>query len=135
MVRFPMTLLPCDSPATPLKAVLVYDKRDPLAVRLTFLQGSRETVSYVFGRDLLAEGLDQRAGLADVVVEPHAELPQEWLLLVLRPESGLPFELYMSRAPVETAVTAMYRLVPMGREQVGAAVDEAIARIFAGEAA
>lgn len=126
-----LTLWPSDRLDYPLPAVLVYDPADPLAVKLAFLHNGRETVSYMFARDLLAEGLDQRCGDGDVTLEPHFEMPATWLVLTLIPESGYPFELYVARPVVESIVTAIYQLVPMGKERIGGAVDEAIARILA----
>ncbi|MFI1112365.1 MULTISPECIES: SsgA family sporulation/cell division regulator [Streptomyces] len=57
-----------------IPATLHYDGRDPFAVRMTFpahaaLRG--QEVCWTFGRELLAEGLEQDAGEGDVRVRPY----------------------------------------------------------------
>lgn len=110
-----LTLWPSDAPNTPLAAELSYRAADPYAVRLAFLRGRRETVAYVFARALLADGLSERTGEGDVTIAPHEDV-REFLQVVLRPESGYPFELYARREPVQDFVDVAFGLVPMGRE-------------------
>ncbi|MBM9618114.1 SsgA family sporulation/cell division regulator [Streptomyces zhihengii] len=55
-------------------ATLHYDRADPFAVRIDFpapatLEGA--DVSWAFSRDLLADGVDEPAGLGDVRVRPY----------------------------------------------------------------
>ncbi|MFI1014957.1 SsgA family sporulation/cell division regulator [Streptomyces sp. NPDC020965] len=55
-------------------ATLRYDRDDPFAVRMHFpapatLEGT--DISWAFGRDLLAAGVDEPAGVGDVRVRPY----------------------------------------------------------------
>ncbi|QNP66414.1 SsgA family sporulation/cell division regulator [Streptomyces genisteinicus] len=55
-------------------ATLHYDRADPFAVRIGFpapatLEGA--DVSWAFSRDLLADGVEEPAGLGDVRVRPY----------------------------------------------------------------
>lgn len=122
-----LTVWAADRPETPLAAVLSYTAADPYAVRLAFVQGSRETVVYEFARSLLAEGLYDPAGAGDVMVGPHEEY-EPYLVITLRPEDGYPFACYVAREAIEAFVEKSYRLVPMGREHLD--IDAAIARIL-----
>ena len=59
----------------PLVASMYYSGKDPYAVRMAFHVGTDEPVEWIFARDLLAAGIESRAGrgrragvaLADVV--------------------------------------------------------------------
>ncbi len=110
-----VTLWAADRPDQPITAVLTYTPSDPYAVRLTFLRGSRETASYVFARDLLADGLDETAGQGDVTVAPHEQ--PDWLVITLRQDDGYPFEVYIARDDVMNFTARVYWLVPMHRER------------------
>ncbi|WP_031171844.1 SsgA family sporulation/cell division regulator [Streptosporangium roseum] len=123
-----LTLWAADRPDYPLAAVLTYSADDPYAVRLAFVQGSRETVAYVFARGLLADGLYDPVGEGDVMVGPHED-HEPYLVITLRPEDGYPFALYVVRSQIEAFVDRAYRLVAMGRERVD--VDAVVARILA----
>ncbi|MEV7012017.1 SsgA family sporulation/cell division regulator [Streptosporangium sp. NPDC051022] len=122
-----LTLWLADRPETPLAAVLSYSAADPYAVRLAFIQGSRETTVYGFARSLLADGLYDPAGEGDVLVGPHTDY-EPYLVLTLRPAEGYPFACYVVREAIEAFVEKSYRLVPMGREHLD--IDAAIARIL-----
>jgi hypothetical protein len=111
-----ITLWATDAPSTPFAAALSYRAADPYAVRLAFMRGRRETVAYVFARSLLTDGLSERAGECDVTVAPHEEFPDDYLQVVVTPESGHPFALYAQREPVQEFLDLAYGTVPMGRE-------------------
>jgi len=127
-VIYDVRLWPADSPKTPLEAMLTYSAADPHAVHLMFLQGRTVTSEYIFGRDLLAEGVRAPAGEGDVLVAPHEELDDLYLAITLTPASGYPFLLYVVRELVVDFVDQTFRTVPHGREQVD--VDAAIATIL-----
>ncbi|WP_329430941.1 SsgA family sporulation/cell division regulator (plasmid) [Streptosporangium sp. NBC_01495] len=128
-IVYDVQLWPADNPGTRLMAALTYSVADPYAVRLAFFKGHRETVSYTFSRDVLAAGLHGPAGMGDMTVAPHEELPQHYLLITLRPKYGYPFEVYAEREIIADFVTQVFRQVPLGAEHVD--VDAAIAAIFA----
>jgi hypothetical protein len=53
-----------------MQAELRYDPNDPLAVTLAIGVECESPVVWVFGRDLLAEGLNDAAGEGDITIEP-----------------------------------------------------------------
>ncbi|MET9064242.1 SsgA family sporulation/cell division regulator [Streptosporangium sandarakinum] len=124
-----ITLWPTDRPDYPLAAVLSYRMSDPYAVRLSFVQGRRETVVYGFARMLLAAGLLDRAGEGDVTVAPHEEV-DDYLVLTVTPEHGYPFPLYVQREAVQDFLDRSFGLVPLGREHEHLDVDAAITALL-----
>jgi hypothetical protein len=53
-----------------LQAELRYDPRDPLAVTLAIGVECDQPVVWVFGRELLADGIDRPSGEGDITIEP-----------------------------------------------------------------
>lgn len=105
-------------PARAVGATLAYHQGDPLAVTLT-IQGWRWPYAprtWVFGRDLLVQGLQGPAGQGGrVQVGPH-EIT-EWLVLVLTDTLAAdPIPLYVERRKVADFVAATRRLVPLDAE-------------------
>ena len=67
-----MVLLGGDVPE-PVRAELRYHRKDPLAVEMRLSIGKSPAVSWVFGRDLLIEGLRRPSGVGDVRFYPVHE--------------------------------------------------------------
>ncbi|MEV4180699.1 SsgA family sporulation/cell division regulator [Streptosporangium canum] len=124
-----ITLWPTDRPDYPFAAVLTYSPADPYAVRLAFIQCSRETVVHRFARNLLAEGMDDAAGQCDVTVSPHEEV-DDYLVLTVRGAVGYPFAVYAFREPVQDFLDQAFGLVPMGREREHLNLDAALDAFF-----
>ena len=59
--------------AEPVRAELRYHRKDPLAVEMRLSIGKSPAVSWVFGRDLLIEGLRMPSGVGDVRFYPVHE--------------------------------------------------------------
>jgi len=59
--------------AAPVRAELRYYRSDPLAVEMQLSVDGEPTVSWVFGRDLLIEGLRRPCGTGDVRLYPVHE--------------------------------------------------------------
>ena len=72
----------------PVPAGLRYDSADPYAVHATFHTGARETVDWVFARDLLAEGLRRPTGCGDVRVWPSRNRGQGIVCIALSSPEG-----------------------------------------------
>lgn len=122
------------TPGYPYSGAISYDEIDPYAVRLAFLRGNRETAVYVFGRDLLAEGLEQVAGDGDVVVTPDQGNP-DYLLLSLVQDDAYPMFFYLERQAIDDFTRAMYARVPMGTESAHLADwDAELVKVLGGEA-
>ena len=64
-----LDLIDSTGTATPIKAQLQYDPRDPYAVTTVFVTGGGQ-VRWTFARDLLASGLYAPSGQGDVHVWP-----------------------------------------------------------------
>ncbi|SDX55637.1 Streptomyces sporulation and cell division protein, SsgA [Amycolatopsis xylanica] len=97
----------------PVQADLRYDPADPYAVFIGFHTG-RGTVRWMFGRDLLADGLLAPAGEGDVIVRP-ATHPA--LVLV---ELNTPGGSAVLEAPADQLaafVNRTYEVVAPGEEQ------------------
>lgn len=54
----------------PLVASLSYTREDPYAIRLAFREGLDKPVEWIFARDLLSAGIEEREGSGDVAVWP-----------------------------------------------------------------
>jgi len=70
--------------AEPVLAELRYHRRDPLAVEMRLSLAPSPAVSWVFGRDLLIEGLRRPSGIGDVRIYPV----HESVIIELRSCSG-----------------------------------------------
>lgn len=78
-----MVLLGGDD-AAPVRAELRYYRSDPLAVEMRLSVDGEPAVSWVFGRDLLIEGLRRPCGVGDVQLYPV----HESVIITLRSTAG-----------------------------------------------
>lgn len=109
---------------------LRYRTSDPYAVSIDF-RSSRGTVTWTFGRDLLAQGLHEPAGLGDVHVWPstdHAGRPV--VAIALKAPTGS-VTLTASRKSVASFVRRALRVVAPGAESAYVDVDAVVARLLA----
>lgn len=115
-----------DGLALPLEAELRYDIADPIAVTALLYAGGDEPVRWVFARDLLESGLDQRTGVGDVVVWPAHEVADRATVHI---QLTSPHGAAVLAAPadeVETFLAATWRLVGPGDEDRHLDIDRAI---------
>ncbi|HYN72033.1 MAG TPA: SsgA family sporulation/cell division regulator [Nakamurella sp.] len=77
-------LLLGDAGAESVRAELRYSRRDPLAVEMRLSIDREPAVGWVFGRDLLIEGLRRPSGVGDVRLYPV----NESVIIELRSTSG-----------------------------------------------
>lgn len=68
-----LRLVGANGAVLPLGTELQYTTYDPVAVTALFDTGEDEPIRWVFARDLLTEGLNQRAGEGDIVVWPSVD--------------------------------------------------------------
>ena len=103
----------------PLMASLFYSCEDPYAIRIAFHVGLDEPVEWIFARDLLARGIEDREGLGDVQVWPSAGTEGGEPGSVLNLELSSPFGQAHFEAP-SRAMSAFlhrtYQIVPAGQE-------------------
>ncbi|NED94175.1 SsgA family sporulation/cell division regulator [Phytoactinopolyspora alkaliphila] len=133
-VSYPMTLrlLSSQTGSRPLPAQFHYSARDPLAVTVVFDAQSESPVSWVFARDLLAEGLDGRAGIGDISLWPtedEAGLPA--LQIRLSSPDGDAYIL-ASASQVEEFLARTWRVVPPGAESALLGIDLALVSLLDG---
>jgi hypothetical protein len=105
---------------TRVPARLSYRSWDPYSVHITFYVEKDDSVSWVFARELLAEGLVRPCGIGDVRIRP-GDAGQSGLLLL---ELSSPYGQALLTVPVDVVTPWLgrtYHLVPAGFE--GAAFD------------
>ena len=103
----------------PLEASLVYSREDPYAVRIAFHVGLDEPIEWIFARDLLFTGIEERGGLGDVTVWPSAGSASGEPGSVLNLKLSSPFGHAHFEAPARSIsdfLCRAYQLVPAGEE-------------------
>jgi hypothetical protein len=100
--------------AIAVPATLSYSPDAPYAVTASFHTAEGD-VTWIFGRDLLCQGLEAPVGDGDVAVWPTAEGGQESLCLSLSSPTGSAL-LEADIAAVEAFLDLTYVLVPSGSE-------------------
>lgn len=110
----------------PLDAELHYSADDPLAIEALFDDGGDEPIRWVFARDLLAAGIDQRTGEGDVVVWPTLDaFGRPAVHLRLRSPHGDAL-LEASAETLAEFLAATHRVVPPGTEHVHMDLDQVV---------
>lgn len=66
-----------DDPTVPVEGSLIYDSRDPYALRVSFHVDIGTTIDWLFARDLLCAGLVVPAGGGDVRIQPTRGKPDQ----------------------------------------------------------
>lgn len=104
-----------DGTTAPVETELLYQADDPFAVTMKFHAGGA-VATWIMGRDLLADGMVERAGFGDVRVRPNTgrtlvlELVSDRHVTVFRVSTGT----------LRKFLDATYRLVPPGSERFDA---------------
>lgn len=123
-----LRLVVSGSDVVPVHARVSYDPSDPYAVHAAF-HLHEDAVEWVFGRDLLADGLVTPAGEGDVGVWPTMSGGRQVVCLSLSSPSGHAL-LEASAAEVAEFVREVYTAVPAGDESLHLDVDGALARLL-----
>jgi hypothetical protein len=98
-----------------LTAGLFYRGEDPYAIRMAFDTGLDGTVEWIFARDLLAEGLNHRAGDGDVRLWPGTSGSRGVLNVALSsPHGHAHFQAPL--AAVTGFLHRTFQIVPSGHE-------------------
>lgn len=108
----------------PLVASLYYSSDDPYAIRIAFHVGLDEPVEWIFARDLLASGAEERDGQGDVSVWPSESATGAGQVLNI--ELSSPFgQAHFEAAADEVAdfLARTYQAVPAGAETSHVDVD------------
>lgn len=118
-----------DESRVTLPAILAYDVHDPFAISATFRTGEGD-ITWVFARELLAQGLTERAGDGDILIRPAHPSRGALVLFTLSSPSGAA-RIEGDRGAIQDFVDACYNLLPEGSEwqflQVDRVIDELLA--------
>ncbi|WP_236242019.1 SsgA family sporulation/cell division regulator [Streptomyces sp. CC228A] len=114
---------------------LRYEGKDPFAVRMTFHLPGDAPVTWVFGRELLLDGVNTPSGEGDVRIEP-ADAGDELSDVLIRLCVGADQAVFRASAPPLIAfLDRTDRLVPLGQEttlgDLGGDLEAALGRILA----
>ncbi|MFD7642102.1 SsgA family sporulation/cell division regulator [Kitasatospora sp. NPDC059795] len=109
-----VTVSPCPGLEVAVPARLRYHRADPYAVHLDCHVDLDEPITWLFGRELLAQGLEGSAGIGDVTVRRSATDPE--LLAIALTTPGHTAVLHTPRAPVRDFLRLTHRVVPPGTE-------------------
>ncbi|MEW2179662.1 SsgA family sporulation/cell division regulator [Streptomyces sp. NPDC005406] len=112
-------------PPLPLPAELHYEITDPYAVRISLGASNGPLVTWVFARELLAQGLRCPTGTGDVVVIPKYCHHSHTVRIVLRNSSGVAL-VEMGATEVAAFVQQSFDVVPAGAERDHLNLDDLI---------
>lgn len=112
-----------------LSATLRYEPSDPYAVEATF-RAAEESISWVLGRDLLAEGLVSESGDGDVHVWPTLEDDLAVVMIRLSSPDGQAL-LAAAASDVQDFLRRTFQAVPSGTEQSLLDIDTTIEQLLA----
>lgn len=102
----------------PLAASLCYSSEEPYAVRIAFHARTEEPVEWIFARDLLSAGLQEREGPGDVTVWPSASsacgTPRVLNIELSSPFGRAHFEASVRR--ISDFLRRTYQIIPAGEE-------------------
>ncbi|MFH7341109.1 SsgA family sporulation/cell division regulator [Streptomyces sp. KHY 26] len=110
-------LAPAGTLRVPVRAHFDYDRSDPLAVRVSFFLPHQRQVTWVFARDLLADGLYFPVGAGDIHMSPDAASAGRKARITLSPPSGAVL-IEVRKSAVRDFLRATERLVPRGQEDI-----------------
>lgn len=111
-------------------STLVYDSRAPFAVTAVFHTNEGD-VTWVFGRDLLEDGLSAPSGEGDVAVWPSRSRDRKVVCLSLASPSGSAL-LEADAADVIAFLDASFLITPMGSEMDGVDLDAELTELLGG---
>ncbi|GGM14018.1 SsgA family sporulation/cell division regulator [Nakamurella endophytica] len=120
-----MTLV-TDGGDVPVDADLQFHTRDPFAVRMVFSIPGAAGVEWVFGRQLLVDGVDRPAGTGDVQLFPCEDV----VILELDSPAGRA-RLLADRSAMTAFVRDTLDAVELGAEDVYFDIDREIDRLLA----
>jgi hypothetical protein len=112
----------------PVPTTLGYDATAPFSVSAVFHTKDGDVV-WVFGRDLLCDGLHGPVGHGDVIVWPSQHIGRSVVCIALSSPSGNAL-LEADRRDVVTFLRATFVVVPIGSEMDAQDVDAELAELL-----
>jgi hypothetical protein len=107
-------LLPCDE-SVAARVELRYISTDPFAVQMTISVRGIDPCTWMFGRELLDDGLRRTSGVGAVTIEPCPQAATTLLHVTLR-DAVISAVLELHSAVVDEFLSRTYETVPRGRE-------------------
>ncbi|MFF0698611.1 SsgA family sporulation/cell division regulator [Streptomyces tendae] len=126
----PLRLVISDECSLPVPAALRYDTADPYAVHADFHTGAEEPVTWVFAREVLADGLHRPAGTADVQVWPFHSVGQKVVCISLESEEGRAL-LHAPARSLDAFLKRTDAAVPPGTEHLHLNLDQELSALLA----
>lgn len=123
-------LLPDAGDGVLVQATFSYDSTDPVTINVHFHTNLDEPVIWVFGRELLLSGVDQRAGEGDVAVWPARDG------LDLHLSLSSPFgaaEFTFDMGDIVAFLDKTFELVPAGTEFDAVDLDAELSKLLEGD--
>lgn len=118
-----------ESRPTPVSTRWTFDSSEPYAVTVAFATERGRWVEWVFARELLVDGLTERAGEGDLSIRP-ADDPDLLVLEIHAPSGNAMFAL--DRDDSEDFLAETLELVPAGSESTHFDIDRLLAELSAG---
>jgi hypothetical protein len=129
--RLVMSLLVSEELAVDTDDELAYDPADPYAVRLTFTLPDDPPVTWVFGRELLLDGITRPSGEGDVRLVPVPGVDEGFMDVCIELHSHDGMALLRSPAiPLISFLGRTDRALPMGQEHTAADLDRQLELIL-----
>jgi Streptomyces sporulation and cell division protein, SsgA len=122
-------LAPLDGPGE-VEVGLRYDTADPYAVHAVFRVSVDQQISWVFARELLAQGMTEPSGDGDVRIWPTSHDGREVVCIVLRSPDGEAL-LQAPAVQLDEFLSAAYSICARGREARHLQIDRALVALFA----
>jgi Streptomyces sporulation and cell division protein, SsgA len=107
---------------------LQYKSNDPYAIEMTIRLRDQTPITWMFGRDLLDDGLRQESGVGDVRIAPCPQGPTALLHITLRDDIGA-VDLEMLRAPIAEFLQLSYLRVPRGTEGLFVLIEDDVSAL------
>ena len=129
-----MSLLASEELAFETSVQLAYDPADPFAVTLTFHLPGDPPVTWVFGRELLLDGITRATGEGDVRIEPVPGPDEDFMDVCIRLCSPEGDALLRSPAvPLIAFLGRTDRVLPMGQEHTADDLERQLQEILGSE--
>jgi hypothetical protein len=123
-----LTLVMDDDRTLRVPSTLLYSADHPFAVTTVFRTADGD-VTWVFGRDLLDDGLIEPSGEGDVTVWPAVHGGRAVVCLALASPAGSAL-LHLDAGALRAFLDESYDLVPMGEEGEHLDIDAALAELL-----
>lgn len=113
----------------PLEADFSYAVEDPYAISVLF-RSNTQSIRWIFGRELLAQGISEAAGSGDVLIWPTLDRLGTALVVVQLSSPDGVVRVQAPSANISRFLSATYGVVPRGDESNRLDLDGELARLL-----